>query len=432
MINCAGTMFEVWASTLENFPDTLLGNAKIREHFFDIDQKAYFFDRDPEIFRHIMNYYRSGRLHYPKTDCVGCVDDELSYFGISTDLITDCCYEDYRDRKNEFCERVDDQAGNNKTDQIKLGLMPHLSLREQMWLAFEQPQSCTFGLIFYYVSGFFIAISVTANIVETLHTGPGKVGTDDLITLGQKNAKFFKILDLFSVIIFTIEYLARLYAAPIRLKYICSVLAVIDLVAILPFYVDALMPRDANFAPVFATLRVFRVFRIFKFSRHSQGLRILGYTLKSCASELGFLLFSLSLAIIIFSTFMYYCEKDQPETTFTSIPQSFWYTIVTMTTLGYGVMVPTTPQGMLIGSFCSLSGVLVIALPVPVIVSSFSRIYQQNQRTNKRQAQKKARIARVKAAKNRQITQSWFTMPVESDHDGGDSSEEEVRGKKFD
>lgn len=65
-----------------------------------------------------------------------------------------------------------------------------------------------------------------------------------------------------------------------------------------------------------------------------QGLRILGYTLKSCASELGFLLFSLTMAIIIFATIMFYAEKNVPGTEFTSIPEAFWYTIVTMTTLG--------------------------------------------------------------------------------------------------
>ncbi|EFO12956.1 hypothetical protein LOAG_15575 [Loa loa] len=73
-----------------------------------------------------------------------------------------------------------------------------------------------------------------------------------------------------------------------------------------------------------------RVFRIFKFSRHSQGLRILGYTLKSCASELGFLVFSLAMAIIIFATIMYYAEKKVNDTRFTSIPAAFWYTIVTV------------------------------------------------------------------------------------------------------
>lgn len=108
------------------------------------------------------------------------------------------------------------------------------------------------------------------------------------------------------------------------------------------------------------------MFRVFKFSRHSQGLRILGYTLKSCASELGFLVFSLAMAIIIFATIMYYAEKKVIDTKFTSIPAAFWYTIVTLTTLGYGDFVPSTVVGKIVGGVCSLSGVLVIALPVPV------------------------------------------------------------------
>lgn len=110
------------------------------------------------------------------------------------------------------------------------------------------------------------------------------------------------------------------------------------------------------------------------------------------------------MALIIFATVMFYAEKGHEDTDFTSIPSAFWYTIVTMTTLGlvsmllnhtldnqhvsYGDMVPKTVPGKIFGSVCSLSGVLVIALPVPVIVSNFSRIYSQNQRSDKRRAQK--------------------------------------------
>ena len=79
----------------------------------------------------------------------------------------------------------------------------------------------------------------------------------------------------------------------------------------MPFYVSLLFPNQNEFSGAFTTLRVFRVFRIFKFSRHSSGLRILGYTLKSCASELGFLVFSLALAVVIFSTLIYYCERTR-------------------------------------------------------------------------------------------------------------------------
>jgi hypothetical protein len=199
--------------------------------------------------------------------------------------------------------------------------------------------------------------------------------------------------------IFTAEYLLRLFAAPSRWKFMRSVMSIIDVVVKYPIKMRERSPqmeRDAKFfmsnklynrrththtlflfrpscritsaylckvrysltplarrlknaltslsllcstdnddvSGAFVTLRVFRVFRIFKFSRHSQGLRILGYTLKSCASELGFLVFSLAMAIIIFATVMFYAEKNVDGTNFTSIPAAFWYTIVTMTTLG--------------------------------------------------------------------------------------------------
>lgn len=144
----------------------------------------------------------------------------------------------------------------------------------------------------------------------------------------------FFCLDTACVMIFTAEYLLRLYAAPSRCKFMHSVMSLIDVVAIMPYYIGLGIKDNDDVSGAFVTLRVFRVFRIFKFSRHSQGLRILGYTLKSCASELGFLVFSLAMAIIIFATVMYYAEKNVDGTTFTSIPAAFWYTIVTMTTLG--------------------------------------------------------------------------------------------------
>lgn len=151
---------------------------------------------------------------------------------------------------------------------------------------------------------------------------------------GERYKIVFFCLDTACVMIFTAEYLLRLFAAPDRCKFVRSVMSIIDVVAILPYYIGLGITDNDDVSGAFVTLRVFRVFRIFKFSRHSQGLRILGYTLKSCASELGFLVFSLAMAIIIFATVMFYAEKNVKGTNFTSIPAAFWYTIVTMTTLG--------------------------------------------------------------------------------------------------
>ncbi|XP_073325043.1 A-type voltage-gated potassium channel KCND3-like [Pagrus major] len=392
ILNVSGRRFQTWRTTLDRYPDTLLGSSE-KDFFYNEESKEYFFDRDPDAFRSILNFYRTGKLHYPRHECISAYDEELTFFGIIPEIIGDCCYEEYKDRKRENLERLQDDQEENKDQK-----MPNMNFRETMWRAFENPHTSTMALVFYYVTGFFIAISVITNVVETVPCGSTANQKD--MPCGERYTVAFFCMDTACVMIFTVEYLLRLFAAPSRYRFMRSVMSIIDVVAILPYYIGLVMTNNEDVSGAFVTLRVFRVFRIFKFSRHSQGLRILGYTLKSCASELGFLLFSLTMAIIIFATVMFYAEKGSSSSKFTSIPASFWYTIVTMTTLGYGDMVPKTIAGKIFGSICSLSGVLVIALPVPVIVSNFSRIYHQNQRADKRRAQKKARLARIRISKS--------------------------------
>uniref|UniRef100_A0A674NTD4 A-type voltage-gated potassium channel KCND1 n=1 Tax=Takifugu rubripes TaxID=31033 RepID=A0A674NTD4_TAKRU len=380
ILNVSGRRFQTWRNTLDRYPDTLLGSSE-KEFFYNEENKEYFFDRDPDVFRSVLNFYRTGKLHYPRYECISAYDEELAFFGIIPEIIGDCCYEEYKDRKRENAERLMDDQEDNKDAKL-----PNMTFRETMWRAFENPHTSTMALVFYYVTGFFIAISVITNVVETVPCGTSPNQKE--VPCGERYTVAFFCMDTACVMIFTVEYLMRLFAAPSRYRFMRSVMSIIDVVAILPYYIGLVMTDNEDVSGAFVTLRVFRVFRIFKFSRHSQGLRILGYTLKSCASELGFLLFSLTMAIIIFATVMFYAEKGSSSSKFTSIPASFWYTIVTMTTLGYGDMVPKTIAGKIFGSICSLSGVLVIALPVPVIVSNFSRIYHQNQRADKRRAQK--------------------------------------------
>ncbi|XP_061617326.1 potassium voltage-gated channel subfamily D member 2-like isoform X2 [Phyllopteryx taeniolatus] len=383
ILNVSGSRFQTWRDTLERYPDTLLGSSE-KDFFFQQENNEFFFDRDPDLFRHILNFYRTGKLHLPRHECIAAFDEELSFFCIVPEVIGDCCYEDYKDRRRENQERLQDDEEMDLTNEP---IPADLNFRDSLWQAFENPHTSTMALVFYYVTGFFIAVSVLANVLETVPCGV-RFNYAKPTSCGERYALAFFCLDTACVLIFTVEYVLRLVAAPSRFKFVKSVMSLIDVVAIMPYYIGLVMPENEDVSGAFVTLRVFRVFRIFKFSRHSAGLRILGYTLKSCASELGFLLFSLTMAIIVFATVMFYAEKSSKGTAFTSIPAAFWYTIVTMTTLGYGDMVPKTIMGKIVGSMCSLSGVLVIALPVPVIVSNFSRIYHQSQRAEKRREQK--------------------------------------------
>ena len=125
------------------------------------------------------------------------------------------------------------------------------------------------------------------------------------------------------------------------------------------------------------------------------GLQILAHTFKASISELGMMIFFLCLGIILFSSAIFYAENSNiasgerhgaADSSFASIPDAFWYSIVTMTTVGYGDKVPNTLIGKLIGSVCAVTGVLAIALPVPVIVSNFSLFYKQNRKIEKGKA----------------------------------------------
>ena len=183
----------------------------------------------------------------------------------------------------------------------------------------------------------------------------------------------------------------------------------IDFGAILPFYVNLLI-KTSNIKTivVLRVVRLIRVFRIFKLSRHSYGLQILGHTLKSSCSELFLLAFFLSIGVVIFSSIIYYAEKDIVNTKFTTIPASFWWAVVTMTTLGYGDMAPESWEGKIVGSFCAISGVLMIALPVPVIVSNFSLYYSHAKARLKLPKRKRPLI--IGAANALKVAQSFVTQ----------------------
>jgi len=140
--------------------------------------------------------------------------------------------------------------------------------------------------------------------------------------------------------------------------------------------------------------------RLFKLTRHSPGLKILIHTFKASAHELMLLIFFLVIGIVIFASLVYYAERIQynPTNDFTSIPVGLWWAIVTMTTVGYGDMSPKTYVGMFVGSFCALTGVLTIALPVPVIVSNFALFYSHTQARAKL-PKKRRRVLPVEAVR---------------------------------
>jgi len=170
---------------------------------------------------------------------------------------------------------------------------------------------------------------------------------------------------------YTVDLSLRFICCPNKLDFVKSLHNWVDLMAIVPFYLTVLWPNNRtirNFN-VFYVLRLTRTFRPLKFSYVMQ---VFTQTLKASSRELYFLMFILGILVITYGSVAYFAERDEKDTLFTSIPASFWWAVVTMTTVGYGDMYPKTLAGKLVGSVCAISGVLMIALPVSVVASNFS------------------------------------------------------------
>ena len=222
----------------------------------------------------------------------------------------------------------------------------------------------------------FIVVSVCTFCLETISF------FEDRNSI-QHNILF--VIESLCVTWFSFEVMLRIIVSPSKGKFFKNIMNWIDLCAIIPYFISLAFTDKVKTIIILRIVRLVRVFRILKLSRHSYGLQILGHTLRASFRELCLLAFFLTIAVIIFSSLIYYAEKETNGANFTSIPSAFWWSVITMTTVGYGDAVPITNVGKLIGALCAICGVLVIALPVPVVASNFSMYYSHAQskiRTN--------------------------------------------------
>jgi voltage-gated potassium channel len=199
-------------------------------------------------------------------------------------------------------------------------------------------------------------------------------------SFAEKYNRIFGILETFSVVVFTLEYVLRLwtctfmekYKRPFigRIKYAFSLFALIDLFAFLPFYLYTLTHVDLIFIRV---LRLFRFIRLFKLGRYSDAMQVFGRVLKSKKEELV-LTITISLVLIVVSaSFIYIAEHDVQPDKFRNIPESMYWSVTTLTSVGYGDIYPVTIIGKILTSLISLVGVGMIALPTGILASAFSK-----------------------------------------------------------
>lgn len=358
-INVSGFHFDTWRSTLDRHPTTLLGDADKRQRYYDHRRNELFFDRHRITFEAIFNYYQyGGRLKRPESVPDDIFLQELEFYEIEQDMI-----DIYKSEEGYIAETM---------------VLPERSWQRKVWMLMEYPETSCFAYVIAIVSVIVTLVSIVLFCVETL---PVYSQADCAEDEGVNFADPFFVIETLCTAWFTLEVLIRIVVCPNKVAFIKDFKNLVDITAVIPYYVTlanilaSMSCGGAKSSASLAFLRVIRLIRIFKLTKHSAGLQVLLLTFKASVHGLLLFLVAIVVCILLFSSAIYFAELGIPGSQINSIPDGFWWAIITMTTVGYGDKVPVGPYGKLIGSVCALAGVLTLAIPVPIITENFNKFY---------------------------------------------------------
>jgi len=256
-------------------------------------------------------------------------------------------------------------------------------IRKAVWMFMCEPESSRGAFLTSTMILMLICVSSTTFCLETMETFDN-----------ERSKQNFTNIELLCIIAFTIEYLLRLWSAPNTFGFAKAPMNLVDLVAILPFYIEKLAEDVGGLGDtrILRIVRLVRVFRVLKLGGRFSKMQVVGGAVLDSMDMLGMLGFLLLLSMILFSTLIYICERDEESAgdPFSSIPASFWWCIVTLMTVGYGDAVPKTTPGQIVASLAMLASIIILALPISVIGANFTQqwIVFKDQMKMKEQAHK--------------------------------------------
>ncbi|XP_072127454.1 voltage-gated potassium channel regulatory subunit KCNG2 [Mobula birostris] len=418
IVNVGGNKYQIPWTTLDQIPLTRLGKLKACSNYeeimnicddYDVNHNEFFFDRNPCAFRTIMTFLTAGKLRLLREMCALSFQEELVYWGIEDENLEWCCrrklyqkVEDFKEIKRDFEVLLTEEPQGAFDDTTRLGYCMK-KLRDMV----EDPDSGIPGKIFACLSVLFVTITTVSLCVSTM---PDLRQEEERGECSQKCYNMF-VLETVCVAWFSFEFLLRFIQAQSKCTFLRTPLNIIDIMAILPYYISLIIDAFSveekpsgsgnldleKIGLVLRVLRALRILYVMRLVRHSLGLQTLGLTIQRCTREFGLLVLFLCVAMALYSPLVFLAERELgAKHEFASIPSSYWWAVISMTTVGYGDMVPRSIPGQVVALSSILSGILLMAFPVTSIFHTFSRSYlelkDQQQRISNSKAQLKGDI----------------------------------------
>ena len=366
-INVSGKKYELTYSRLFKFPKSLLARSARRVHFYDAEKDEFFFDRNRMAFESVYHFYQTaGEFLRPEHIPDNLLMQEMQFFGL--------------------VQYISLQGGDHSSISSPKRIIPDNRYQRMVWELFENPDSSVAARLVNVIMLLLIVLSILVLCIETLP----EFGVADLAALTRSNLtsndlpqtrvnqtyntskqqesdrseangslstklqKLF-IVEAFCVVCFSLELLIRFIASPDKLRFFRNLLNIFDLLAVLPFYVALVISAQSltaiQSAYVLRVLRLTRTLRLVKIYRYSSSLQIFVKTIRGCANDFLMFGFLILMTTIVFASCCYYFEQEHEGTNFVSIPAACWWAIITMTSVGYGDMVPVT-LGRLCNTLC--------------------------------------------------------------------------------
>ncbi|XP_015668206.1 potassium voltage-gated channel subfamily C member 3-like [Protobothrops mucrosquamatus] len=410
-LNVGGLRYETYASTLQVFPGTKL--CRLTEpqaaatFDYDPDTKEFFFDRSSYLFEEVLNYYRTKELHCSDLICKSVLDEELAYWELGDTPLAPCCWQ-----KLTIAEGQKEEYGIPEENQEAAGLLEQAGRNQsawrgrwqsRIWTTFEKPFSSLSAKVLAAVCLLFNIGICCLFIAKTFEDAPYFpvyiLGNQiNLISVLHTVADYVLYLELFCVLWFMLEFFLRLISCPNKKKFLQSPLNVADFLSLFPICIEVsfyghptihqqfLFWLDFLRAPYY-----FKLLKVLKLVETPVMLRVLSYTSRAAIREILVLLMILVFEILFFGSLCYFVDiiEDNAYTQFADIGSAFWWAVVTLTTVGYGDVVPNSLVGKMFGACTALCGVLTIIIPIPFFCIKFQGYYDAIMIKEKRKNKKK-------------------------------------------